>query len=72
MYNVIFLASYGCENRERKCADIIGTVPVPWAGHFQWKDINNYIFQIKYTDVILSNSTRKLLRSEITKMMISL
>jgi len=22
-------------NRERKCADTIGTVPVPWAGHFQ-------------------------------------
>ena len=21
--------------RERKCADTIGTVPVPWAGHFQ-------------------------------------
>jgi len=22
-------------NRERKCADTIGTVLVPWAGHFQ-------------------------------------
>jgi len=22
-------------NRERKCADAFGTVPVPWAGHFQ-------------------------------------
>ena len=21
-------------NRDRKCADITGTVPVPWAGHF--------------------------------------
>ena len=21
--------------RERKCADTTGTVPVPWAGHFQ-------------------------------------
>ena len=21
--------------KERKCADTIGTVPVPWAGHFQ-------------------------------------
>ena len=20
---------------ERKCADTVGTVPVPWAGHFQ-------------------------------------
>ena len=19
---------------ERKCADVVGTVPVPWAGHF--------------------------------------
>jgi len=23
------------EHRERKCADMIGTVPVPWSGHFQ-------------------------------------
>jgi len=23
------------QNRERKCADTIGTVLVPWAGHFQ-------------------------------------
>jgi len=22
-------------NRERKCADTVGTVPVTWAGHFQ-------------------------------------
>jgi len=29
-----------------------------------------YIFQIKYTEVILSNSTRKLLWFEITKMLI--
>jgi len=27
----------------------------------------NYIFQIKYTEAILSNSTRKLLWFEITK-----
>jgi len=32
------------------------------------KDINVY-FQIKYTEAILSNSTRKLLWIEITKMM---
>jgi len=27
------------EHRERKCADKIGTVPVPWSGHFQRKNI---------------------------------
>jgi len=32
---------------------------------------NNYIFQIKYTEAILSNSTRELLRVEITKMLIA-
>jgi len=31
-----------------------------------------YIFQIKYTESILSSSTRKLLRFEITKMLIAL
>jgi len=30
-----------------------------------------YIFQIKYTEAILSNSTRKLLRFEITKILIA-
>ena len=25
----------GSANREQKCADTTGTVPVPWAGHFQ-------------------------------------
>ena len=24
-----------CQNRERNCADTIGTVLIPWAGHFQ-------------------------------------
>ena len=43
--------------RKRKCADIIGTV-------LQYK----CIFQIKYTEAILSNSTRKLLWFEITEM----
>ena len=28
------------ERREDKCADEIGTVPVPGAGHFQWYNIN--------------------------------
>ena len=32
--------------------------------------IQIYIFQIKYTEAILSNSTRKLLRFEVTKMLI--
>ena len=26
---------YARRHRERKCADTIGTVLVPWAGHFQ-------------------------------------
>ena len=30
-----------------------------------------YVFQIKYTETILSNSTRKLLRYEVTKMLIA-
>jgi len=33
--------------------------------------IFKYIFQIKYTETILSNSTRKLLWFEITKMLIA-
>ena len=57
-------------NKERKCADTIGTVPVRWAGHFQCQNINTF-FQIKYTEAILSNSIRKLLWFEITKMLIA-
>jgi len=30
-----------------------------------------YIFQIKYTEAILSNSTRKMLWFEVTKMLIA-
>jgi len=26
----------GASYRERNCADTIDTVPVPWAGHFQY------------------------------------
>ena len=58
--------------RARKCVDIIGTVLVPWAG--QWPfPMQKYkcIFQIKYTEAILSNSIRKLLWFEITRMMIA-
>jgi len=37
---------------ERKCADTIGTVPVPWAS----LPLPIY-FHMKYTEAILSNST---------------
>jgi len=53
-------------DRERKCADTTGTVlgwPFPM--------LNNYIFQIKYTEAISSGSTRKLLWFEITNMLIA-
>ena len=30
-------------HRERNCADTIGTVPVPWAGHFQCQNINIFL-----------------------------
>jgi len=55
-------------DRERKCADTIGTMLVPWAGPFP---VLKYkcIFQMKYTETILSNSTRKLLWFEITQML---
>ena len=58
------LASY----RKRMCADTIGTVSLPCAGHFQCQNINTF-FQIKCTEAILSNRTQKLLRLEITKML---
>jgi len=55
--------------RERKCADTIGTVLVPCMGcpfpMLRYK----YIFQMKYTEAILSNTTQKLLWFEITKML---
>jgi len=59
-------------------AKSIGTenVPIHWhsagslGGPFTMLKYNN-IFQIKYTGAILSNSTRKLLRFEITKMLIA-
>jgi len=57
------------EGKERKCADTAGTVPVPCAGHFQWQNIN--IFFKYNTEAILSNSTRRLLWFEITKMPIA-
>jgi len=57
-------------NRERKRVGTTGTVPVLWAGHFQCKNIKN-IFQIKYTEAILSNITQKPLWFEISKMLIA-
>jgi len=53
-------------NRERKCADTIGTVCRPFR-LLKYKDI----FQIKYTEAVLSNSTRKLLWFEVSKMLIT-
>jgi len=55
-------------SRERQCADTTGTVlvhglPFPMLKY-------KYIFRIKYTEAILSNSTRKLLWLEISKMLI--
>ena len=59
------------DRRERKCADTIGTVPVPCAGRLQCQIL--ICFSVtKYTEAIfLSNSTRKLLWFEITKMRIA-
>jgi len=58
-------------NRERKCADTTGTVPVPGLAISNAKILIH--FQKKYTEAILSNSTRKLLWFEIrpTKMLIA-
>ena len=59
-------------HKERKCADTTGTVLVLWVGHFDIASLPSvylYIFQIKYTEAILSNSTRKLLWFKINKML---
>jgi len=54
-------------HRERKCADTIAcSLGWPFAV-LKYK----YIFQIKYTEAILSTSTRELLWFEITKMLIA-
>ena len=55
--------------RERKCR-------YSWhsAGSLGWlfpMPKHKYSFQIKYTEAILSNSTRKLVRFEITKILLS-
>ena len=49
-----------CSNIEQKCADTIETV-------LKYK----YIFEIKYSEAILSNGTRKLLWFKATKMLIA-
>jgi len=49
----------------------VGTVLVPWAGDWQCQKCK-YIFQIKYTEAIFSNSTRKLLWFETTKILMAL
>jgi len=54
---------------ERKCADTIGTVLVPRAGHFPMLKYK-CTSEIKYTEAILSNCTRKQLWFEITKMLL--
>ena len=56
--------------KERNCADTIGTVLTAWAGHFQCWNIT-ILMQINFTEAILSNSTRKLLRFEITETLIA-
>ena len=51
---------------EWKCADTIGTVPVPWvaiSNAIKYK----YMFQIKHTEAILSHITGKVLWFEISK-----
>jgi len=53
--NLFTFSSY----RERKFAGTIGTVLVLW------------LAKIKYMEAILSNSTQKLFRFEITKMLIT-
>ena len=45
----------------------IGTVLVPWAGHFQCWNIRRFF--LSYTEAILSNGTRKLLWFETAKML---
>jgi len=59
-------------DRERKCADTIGTVVPVMGWPFPMLKYINIFFKLnKYTEAILSNSTQKLLRFETTKMLIS-
>ena len=63
--NVLCTRSFS-DDRERKCADTTGTVPVPWARPFPMLKYE-YTFQTIYTETISPNSTRTLLRLEISK-----
>jgi len=54
-------------SRERKCVDTTGPALVPWAGHFQCKNTNTFFEQYAWKQ-FFSNSTRKVLWFEITKM----
>ena len=58
-------------HRERKCADTTGTVLVPCMGWPFPMLKCKYICQTIYTEAISSNSTRKLLWFEITKILIA-
>jgi len=64
-------------NKGQKCVSTTGTVPVQLAQcRFPGLAVSSikmsiYFFQIKYMEAILSNSTRKLLSFEITKMLIA-
>jgi len=67
-----FLTSLHPVYWERKCADTIDTVCTADSLGWPFSMLKyEYIFQIKYTEAILSNSSRKLLWSEITKMLIA-
>ena len=64
-------STFDRQHGERKCADTIGTVLVPWAGHFQRMLNISIFFQTEYTEAILSSSTRKLLWFEISKVLVA-
>jgi len=71
VYAISLLINFAI-NREQKCADTVGTVLVLCIGWpFPMRNYK-YISQIKYTEAILSNSTRKLLWFEISKMLIAI
>jgi len=74
----IYNKPYNKSNESNKCSNFIGTkvCRCNWhiAGSLGWPFPMlkyKYIFQIKYTEAILSNSSRKLLWFEISKMLIA-
>ena len=58
-------------NRERKSADTVGTVLVPGLAISSAKILISFFSKTKYPEAILSNSTPKLLRFEISDMLIA-